>query len=100
MRSTEVEQLISDLKEENPKSRIVSTPESQMAVIISDVRDRLIFTAEESHLLLANRSTVERLFEALDYPLPDDVFIELHGLTADSEIVTTLEEFAATVDEM
>ncbi len=98
MRSVEIEQLIEDLQAEKPHSAVQVQPQSKMVVVIEDTNARHVFEAEECRLLLSSRSTVERIFEALDYP--DDVFIELHDLVIDPEIMAELESYASTVDEM
>lgn len=99
MRSIEVEQLITDLREEKPQSAvIVHDKDSSTVVIVEETEERLVFNVEESRLLFSNRETVKRLFEALDYP--EEVFVELHGLEIEPETMAELESLASTVDEM
>lgn len=99
MRSSEVEQVIEDLRHETPQCAVVPhDKDSSMIVIVEDSEERLIFTVEESKLLLGSRDAVKRLFEALDYP--EEAFVELHGLVVEAEIMSELESLASTVDEM
>jgi len=98
MRSPELEQLIVDLREEKPVTNVVVNSESKLVVVDEMLDDRYEFNSEEAKLLLSSREAVGRLFEVLDYP--EETFVELHGMEIDKEVMTELEEFASTVDEM
>lgn len=98
MRSQELQQLVEDLKVENPHSGVATQPDSRMVILIEETDDRHELDAEASRLLLSSPESVERLFEALDYP--EESFFELHNLEIDSEVMSALESFATTVDEM
>lgn len=98
MRPAEVEQLIEDLRAEKPHSSVVIQPQSRMVLVIEEPAARYVFEAEECRLLLSGKNSIERFFEAMDYP--EGVFVELHDLVIDPESMTELEDFASTVDEM
>lgn len=98
MRPVELDQLITDLQAEKPHSSVQVQPRSKMVAVVEDTGDRHVFEAKDCQLLLSSPRAVERFFEALDYP--EDVFIELHDLVIDPEIMSELESFASTVDEM
>jgi|SRR5208283_4062696 len=98
MRSVEIEQLIEDLQAEKLHTSVQVQPQSKMVVVVEDTNTRHVFEAEECRLLLSSRNAVERIFEALDYP--EEVFIELHGLVIEPDILAELEAYASTVDEM
>jgi hypothetical protein len=97
-RPVELAQLLAELKGENPSSTIIIQDDSHLVVVIDDIEAHYDFTGPEAKLLLANRDTVERLFEALGYP--EESFIELQNLTIDEEIMVELESYASNVDEM
>jgi hypothetical protein len=98
-RTNELQQLLEDLKVEKPESHTVVQPDSKMLVVNDDLEDgTYTFTGEEAKLLLANRDTVDRLFESIGYP--EEVFVEIHNITIDEEIMSALEQHASTVDEM
>jgi hypothetical protein len=98
MRPAELDQLIEDLKAEKPHSNVLVQADSKMVIVVEETDDRHEFGAEECRLLLSNPKTVERLFEALEYP--DEALAELHGLVIDPEVMAELESLVATVDEM
>jgi hypothetical protein len=99
MRPAEVEQLIEDLKDEKPHSSVVTQGDGKMVIYLPQVLEALSFNDEECQLLLASRQTVERLFEALDYP--EESCVELYGSVAvDTDVMSALEDHASTVDEM
>lgn len=98
MRSPELEQLITELRGENPVSHVVTNPDSKMVIIIEETSDRHEFKAEESRLLLSSADTVRRLFDALDYP--EEAFVEFYGIEVDPDVMSELEDFASSVDEM
>lgn len=98
MRSPELEQLITELRGENPVSHVVTNPDSKMVIIIEETNDRHEFKAEESRLLLSSADTVRRLFDALDYP--EEAFVEFYGIEVDPDVMSELEDFASSVDEM
>ncbi len=97
-RPSELDQLISDLTEENPVSSVVTQPDSKMVLVIEENETRYEFNAQEAKLLLSSVDAVDRLFEALLYP--DESFIELHNLDIDRDVMGQLESFCSTVDEM
>jgi hypothetical protein len=97
-RPSELDQLISDLTEENPVSSAVTQPDSKMVLVIEENETRYEFDAREAKLLLSGTDAVDRLFEALVYP--DECFIELHNLEIDRDVMGQLESFCSTVDEM
>lgn len=98
MRPTELDQLIEDLRAECPNTGVVAHTGSKMVVVLEENNQRLSFDQKECELLLSSPDSVERLFEALNYP--EDVFVELHDLVLDVEVMSELESFASTVDEM
>lgn len=98
MRPLEVEQLITDLKAERRRSHVTTTNESKMVVNLEETEERHVFTSAECRLLLADTATVERLFEALNFP--EEAFIELHEISVDPDVMAELEGYASTVDEM
>jgi|PlaIllAssembly_1097288.scaffolds.fasta_scaffold261981_2 hypothetical protein len=97
-RPAELIQLLDELKGEAPESAVVVQADSRLVVVIDDTEVRYEFTGPEAKLLLASRDTVERLFEALDYP--EETFVELQNLTIDEDVMAELESYASTVDEM
>ncbi len=97
-RPTELDQLLDDLRAENPASSVAVQPESKMVLVIEEPQARYEFDGSEAKLLLSSREAVERLFEALLYP--EETFIELYSLEIDREIMDELENFCSTVDEM
>jgi hypothetical protein len=97
-RPAELTQLLIDLKAEAPDSTVIVSPDSGMTVAFEDQVERYKFTGEECQLLLSSKKTVDRLYEALDYP--EESFIELHSLDIDPDVMETLERWASTVDEM
>jgi hypothetical protein len=99
MRPPELDQLINDLREEKPRGNTFVQPQSKLIVVIDDdAKARYVFDADECRLLLADPDSASRLFEALDYP--EETFIELHDLAVDPEVMSELEKFASTVDEI
>lgn len=98
MRPADVEQLITDLRAEKPHTGVVAQADSKMVVVVEENEARHVFNAEESKLLLSTQESIQRLFEALDYPL--EVFVELHGIEIEPDSMSELEKFASTVDEM
>ena len=97
-RPVELTQLLAELKGENPDSTATIQEDSRFLVVIDDSKTRYDFTGPEAKLLLANPDTVERLFEALNYP--EESFIELQNLAVDEEVMAELESYASTVDEI
>lgn len=99
MRTAEIEQLIRDLKDENPVSGVVTQEDSKMVIIDEgDGGKRYSFSAGECRLLLSNPTSVERLFEVLEYP--EEAFVELYELVVEPEVMSELDAYAQTVDEM
>ena len=96
-RPAEVQRLIEDLGAEKPHSSVISQDDSRLIVTVEDPQARYEFSGPEAKLLLASPNTVERLFEALDYP--EETFIDLHSMVVDEEITSALESYSATVDE-
>ena len=97
-RPNEVQQLVEDLKTENPHSLAVIQPDSKLVVVNEDTDSTLAFNGEEAKLLLSSRDTVDRLFESMGYP--DEVFVEIHNIVIEEEIMSALENYASTVDEL
>jgi len=98
MRSPELEQLITELRAENPVSHVVTNADSKVVVIIEETNERLEFKADECRLILSSADTVRRLFDALDYP--EETFVEFYGIEVDPDVMSELEDFASSVDEM
>lgn len=97
-RPAELEQLLEDLRTERPVSNVAVQPESKMVIVVDETEARYEFDGDEAKLLLSSTESVGRLFEAINYP--EETFFELHALTVDPDVMTELESFAATVDEM
>lgn len=98
MRSSELEQVITELRGENPVSHVVTNPDSKMVIVIEENDDRHEFKADECRLLLSSADTVRRLFDALDYP--EEAFVEFYGIEIEPEVMSELEDFASSVDDM
>lgn len=98
MRSTELEQLIEDLRLESPQCPVTAHDKDSSMVFLFEDETREVFNVEECKLLLGSSGSVKRLFEALDYP--EEVCVELHGLVVDREVLDELEGLASTVDEL
>lgn len=98
MRSPELEQLITELRGENPVSHVVTNPESKMVVIVEESNERHEFKADECRLVLSSADTVRRLFDALDYP--EEAFVEFYGIEVEPDVMSELEDFASSVDDM
>jgi hypothetical protein len=97
-RPAELQQLIEDLKAEKPGTGVVAQADSKLVVVVEDTEARFEFTADEAKLLLSSRDSIERLFEALDFP--SETLVELQNLTIDEEVMGELEAYASTVDEL
>lgn len=74
--------------------------QSKMVAVVEDglAKGRHVFSAQECQLLLRDEATVKRFFDALDYP--DNIFIEVCDLVLEPEVMTELEAYASTVDEL
>jgi hypothetical protein len=94
----ELKQLLEDLRAEDPPSDIIAPDGTFMVIVLEPPDKRVELDAESARLVLASSDTVERLFEALDYP--EDCFIELHGFTVDASVMSYLERYCSTVDEL
>jgi hypothetical protein len=97
-RPSELDQLISDLEDENPVSSAATQSDSKMVLVIEENDTRYEFDGREAKLLLSGTDAVDRLFEALFYP--EECFIELHNIEIDRDVMSELESFCSTVDEM
>lgn len=69
-----------------------------MVIVLEENGDRIEFKADECRLLLSSPDTVRRLFDALDYP--EEVFVEFYGVEIEPEVMSELEDFASSVDDM
>jgi hypothetical protein len=100
-RPPELQQLVEDLKAENVNSSTVVQKDSCFIVVLleDDAEKRYKFSSEESKILLASPDTVVRLFEFIDNECPDEIYVELHNLVVDEDVMSKLENYASAVDE-
>lgn len=98
MRSSELEQFITELRGENPVSHVVTNSESKMVLIIEDTDERHEFKADEARLILSSVDSVRRFFDVLDYP--EEAFVEFYGIEVEPDVMSELETFASSVDDL
>ena len=95
-----LEQLIEELGVEHRRSEVETTSDSSAIIHLDDSEDApeagIHLSARECRLLLADRSTVERLIEALDSP---DASISLFDVTVSADVQDALERGFLSVDE-